>query len=136
MASLDHLSLTNKNPKHDKCSAGSDSWCKWRKVETACAEKEFNHSPSLYLNVLKHLIPIYENLSRDDLLIRCLDGYTQNSNESFNSTVSNSKTFERRLKLLKLPPLLLQVYLMKEHVYIADDERVRNSNWAASEIFR
>lgn len=31
--------------------------------------------------------PVYEDLSRDDLLNRCLGGCTQNNNESFNSTV-------------------------------------------------
>lgn len=31
--------------------------------------------------------PIYEDLSRDDLLERCLGGHTQNANESFNAIV-------------------------------------------------
>ena len=30
---------------------------------------------------------VYEDLSRDDLLERCLGGYTQNANESFNATI-------------------------------------------------
>jgi len=30
---------------------------------------------------------LYEDLSRDNLLTRCLGGYTQNANESFNATV-------------------------------------------------
>jgi uncharacterized membrane protein YdbT with pleckstrin-like domain len=37
--------------------------------------------------VQKHILPIYEDLSRLDLLERCLGGHTQNANESFNSTV-------------------------------------------------
>lgn len=49
--------------------------------------KDFNHPPPLHSDVQKHLLPIYENLSRTDLLERCLGGYTQNANESFNSTV-------------------------------------------------
>jgi len=35
----------------------------------------------------QHLLRIYEALSRDDLLQRCLGGHTQNANESFNATV-------------------------------------------------
>jgi len=31
--------------------------------------------------------PIYEELSKDELLNRCLGGYTQNSNKSFNASV-------------------------------------------------
>ncbi|XP_032682479.1 uncharacterized protein LOC116849445 [Odontomachus brunneus] len=37
--------------------------------------------------VYKAILPIYEELSRDDLLLRCLGGFTQNSNESLNATV-------------------------------------------------
>lgn len=35
----------------------------------------------------KEILPIYEDLSRDELLTRSLGGHTQNANESFNSTV-------------------------------------------------
>ena len=38
-------------------------------------------------DVEKHIRPIYKDLSKDDLLIKCLGGHTQNANESFNSTV-------------------------------------------------
>ena len=38
-------------------------------------------------NVEEHIRPIYEELSNDEFLTRCLGGHTQNSNESFNSTV-------------------------------------------------
>ncbi|EGI57560.1 hypothetical protein G5I_14415, partial [Acromyrmex echinatior] len=37
--------------------------------------------------VFKAVKPIYEELSSDDLLSRCLGGYTQNNNESFNSVL-------------------------------------------------
>lgn len=35
----------------------------------------------------KVILPIFEDLSREDLLQRCLGGHTQNANESFNATV-------------------------------------------------
>jgi len=41
----------------------------------------------LYLVTKQHLLPIYEDLSRDYLLQRCLGGHTQNANESFNATI-------------------------------------------------
>ncbi|KAG5312845.1 COX1 oxidase, partial [Acromyrmex insinuator] len=34
-----------------------------------------------------HQKPVYEQLTTDDLLTRCIGGFTQNCNESFNSTV-------------------------------------------------
>ncbi|XP_066590498.1 uncharacterized protein [Prorops nasuta] len=48
----------------------------------------FKHSARLIdEKVEEHICPIYEELSNDDLMTRCLGGHTQNSNESFNSTV-------------------------------------------------
>ncbi|XP_025152724.1 uncharacterized protein LOC109504083 isoform X2 [Harpegnathos saltator] len=85
MATLHHLCSTNENPKHDNCPAGADSWCKWRKAEAA--SKDFNHPPPLHPEVVKHLLPIYKDFSKEQLLTRCLGGHTQNSNESFNSTI-------------------------------------------------
>ena len=72
--------------KHDNCPAGADSWCKWRKAEALGTEPEAHPHP-LHPDVQKEILPIYEDLSRDDLLERCLGGHTQNANESFNSTV-------------------------------------------------
>lgn len=45
------------------------------------------HPAPLHLDVQKYILPIYEDLSREDLLQRCLGGYTQNTNESFTSAV-------------------------------------------------
>jgi len=39
--------------------------------------------------VLQHLRPIFLDLSKDELLHKCLHGKTQNQNESFNGTVWN-----------------------------------------------
>ncbi|XP_046737742.1 uncharacterized protein LOC124406386 [Diprion similis] len=44
-------------------------------------------SPLLHKSIQKHLLPIYQDLSRDDLLKRCLGGHTQNANESSNLTI-------------------------------------------------
>ncbi|CAK9803888.1 hypothetical protein ANTQUA_LOCUS3824 [Anthophora quadrimaculata] len=49
----------------------------------------FHHKPPLSKEVFEAIKPIYEELSRDDLLNRCLEDYSQNSNESFNATVWN-----------------------------------------------
>jgi len=47
----------------------------------------YKHKPALSKEVFEAIKPIYEELSSDDLLTRCIGGFTQNSNESFNSTV-------------------------------------------------
>lgn len=88
MATLDHYCSTDKNPRHKNCPEGPESWCEWRKAKAANNLASFKHPARLINdNVEKHIRPIYEDLSNDDLLTRCLGGHTQNSNESFNSIV-------------------------------------------------
>lgn len=85
MATYYHMCSTNENPKHEFCPPGADSWCKWQKAQVI--EANFEHPTPLHPDVQKHILPIYEDLSQEDLLQRCLGGHTQNANESFNSTV-------------------------------------------------
>ncbi|CAH2083321.1 unnamed protein product [Euphydryas editha] len=81
---LYHKLSTDQKPQHDGCS---ESWCDWKKAQAANSLDTFHHKPPLSQEVFKAIRPIYEELSRDELLNRCLGGYTQNSNESFNATV-------------------------------------------------
>ena len=39
------------------------------------------------MDVIKHVKPVFEELSDDKLLRKCLHGKTQNQNESYNSTI-------------------------------------------------
>lgn len=48
---------------------------------------ESDYPPPLHEDVQKHILPIYNDLSINDLLTKCLGGHTQNVNESFNVTV-------------------------------------------------
>ena len=48
-----------------------------------------HHKPPLSQEVFKAIKPVYDDLNRDELLNRCLGGFTQNSNESFNAAVCN-----------------------------------------------
>ena len=88
IATLDHYCCTDKSPRHENCSTGADSWREWRKAEATNQLKTFKHPPRLIDDQIeKHIRPIYQDLSNDDLLTRCLGCHTQNANESFNSTV-------------------------------------------------
>lgn len=83
-----HKISTNKNPQHMNCSPGSSSWCKWQKAVADGTIDEFDHENSpLNDDVLKVIKPIYESLSTDTLLERCLGSETQNNNESLNSLI-------------------------------------------------
>nr|XP_031848752.1 uncharacterized protein LOC116434154 [Nomia melanderi] len=65
---------------------------------------DFNHPTPLHPDVLKHLKPIYEEFSKEDLLTRCLGGRTQNCNESFNSIVwrLNPKYLNSGAKIIEI----------------------------------
>jgi len=69
---------------------------------------DFHHKAPLPKEVFKAIKPIYEELSQDELLNRCLGGYTQNSNESFNATVWNlaPKSYSSRKKVLNIAILI------------------------------
>lgn len=86
-ATLEHKLSTDDEPRHDKCPTGEDSWCSWQKAKAIDTLADFKHKPALSEEVYEAIKPIYEDLSKDDLLTRCIGGYTQNNNESFNSTV-------------------------------------------------
>lgn len=49
--------------------------------------KSVPHTNSINPEVAEHILPIYQELPKNDLLERCLGGHTQNANESFNSTL-------------------------------------------------
>lgn len=88
MATIKHIFSTKENPDHGNCPSGADSWCKWQKAVAQGKDPTLvDLTPPLNQSLKEHLLPIYEDLSKEDLLQRCLGGHTQNANESFNSTI-------------------------------------------------
>lgn len=82
-----HKCSTDKDPQHSKCPEGVNSWCKWRVAEATGELASFKHEHPLCKNVQEAIKPVYQALSKDDLLHRCLGGNTQNCNESLNACV-------------------------------------------------
>lgn len=107
MATYYHMISTDENPRHEYCPEGEDSWCEWQK-QTALGMTHKPHPTPLHPDVQKEILPIYEDLSRDELLERCLGGHTQNANESFNSTVWRlaPKHLHSGLKIVELASYL------------------------------
>ncbi|KAJ8043255.1 hypothetical protein HOLleu_10266 [Holothuria leucospilota] len=71
--------------RHRYCPDGtteSPSWCKFKR-EGSMDDKP-HHLDPVFLNILR---PHFERLSSPDLLERCLGGFTQNQNESFNALI-------------------------------------------------
>lgn len=75
---------------------------------------EYTHKSHLHEEVYKAITPIYEKLTSDDLLTRCVGGFTQNSNESFNATVTMTPKMTSNGKNILDTQLyiLLQVLIM------------------------
>jgi len=86
-ATLYHKISTDENPQHQKCPIGPDSWCTWQQATAANTLHIYNHKPPMSTEIFNAIQKIYQDLTTEDLLSRCLGGYTQNSNESFNSIV-------------------------------------------------
>ena len=85
-ASLFHCSSSKKRNLHDHCPDGPESWCRYKK-DVANKTKLYKPGPGLPDHIIAELKPIYERLSNDELLKRCLDGKTQNQNESLNGMI-------------------------------------------------
>jgi len=50
-----------------------------------CAESlshNYTHPEPLHKDVAKHILPIYQDLTKKKLLERCIGGHTQNPNDS------------------------------------------------------
>ena len=75
----------NREEQHQYCPKGKDSWCKFQdKANQTDTYNSRNCLPARFLSKLK---PIFDDLSSADLLSRCLDGYTQNANESLHGMI-------------------------------------------------
>ena len=71
----------NREEQHQYCPKGKDSWCKFQKDE-ASGTDTYTSQKCLPAKFLRKLKPTFDDLSSTDLLSRCLEGYTQNANES------------------------------------------------------
>ena len=89
-ATFYHATSTDEKPQHDRCPVGADSWCFYQKA-LATGQTPGPHRTNvgtpLSVDVAKPVKEVYERLSHDDLLTRCLCGQTQNPNESLHSKV-------------------------------------------------
>ena len=83
MASLYHVASSDEKPQHDKCPQGENTWCKYWKSKAEGTEH--NHKgKGLSDDIVKAVLPIYEDLTKETLLAGCLHGRTQNQNEAIN----------------------------------------------------
>lgn len=80
-----HKLSTDEEPQHGLCPDGENSWCGYKKAQSL--NQTYSHKNSLPEAVLLAIKPIFRDLSKPQLLKKCLHGQTQNPNESFNSVI-------------------------------------------------
>ena len=85
-ATLYHVASSETNNNHSQCSLGEKSWCRFNQ-DVVTGKNTFKHGSGLPREVVIELLPMYIELSSDELLSKCLHGKTQNQNESFNATI-------------------------------------------------
>ena len=89
---LYHAMSTDKKPQHFKCPEGPESCCFYNRMK---AKNETPGSHKLHLGspldekLAKDIIPVYQKMANESLLERCLEGKTQNSNESLHASIWN-----------------------------------------------
>ena len=86
LASLWHCASNDKKPLHTHCPDGKESWCDYKR-DKANKTSTYKHSKGLPLDVSLQMKPVYARFSDKELLRKCLDGKTQNQNESFNGMI-------------------------------------------------
>ncbi|CAB3990356.1 Hypothetical predicted protein [Paramuricea clavata] len=72
--------------QHEYCPKSGDTWCKYWKDKND-GTNLYNEDNRLSEVFMDELDPIFTRLSKDDLLIRCLKGITQNQNEAANGVL-------------------------------------------------
>lgn len=79
-----HKGSSDENPVHNFCDV---KWCPFLKAKEK--GNQYTHRTNQYLpsSVMDAIKPIWKDLTKTELLRKCLGGYTQNQNESINSTI-------------------------------------------------
>lgn len=85
-ATFYHKISTDETPQHNYCPQESDSWCSWQQAKADGSLTEYKHKDNLHPDVVNAIKPIYEEMTKSNLLERCL-GFNQNNNESLNALI-------------------------------------------------
>ncbi|XP_066583306.1 LOW QUALITY PROTEIN: uncharacterized protein [Prorops nasuta] len=78
----------NQEEQHSKYPKRADSWCEYQRAKASNELDSYQQSyTSLPADVLEAIRPIYDDLSKTELLQRCIGGFTQKNNESLNNLI-------------------------------------------------
>ena len=78
--------IPNEDERHKYCPREKTSWCKWW-LDKLNSTTKYKRNVNLPLAIKKELEKVFQDLSQEKLLEKCLHGQTQNENESLNSVI-------------------------------------------------
>ena len=81
-ACLLHVASTDKNPQHQLCPDGPNSWCGYKRDKD-----QYKHKNGIPKSIVDFIKPVFQDLSKTDLLSKCTHGLTQNVNECLNGLI-------------------------------------------------
>ena len=81
-ASLLHVASTDTNPQHHLCPDGPNSWCGYKRDKD-----QYKHKNGIPKSIVEFIKPVFQDLSKTDLLSKCTHGLTQNVNECLNGLI-------------------------------------------------
>ena len=81
-ATLYHVASFDEKPQHHLCPDGEDSWCGYKRYQ-----ESYKHKNGIPGRIVKLIEPIFADLSKPDLLRKCMHGLTQNVNECLNGMI-------------------------------------------------
>lgn len=84
-ATWNHKASSDTEPLHHFCPKGPESWCKYQ--QAVSNKTAFHHTKIIPKPIMDFIKPVFMDLSKPELLQRCLKGKTQNANESFNNVL-------------------------------------------------
>ena len=93
MAILYHCSmLPDEETRHQYCPEPTAPfpWCEFKKGQRVTHKPHF-----IFPDYLPYLEPVFERLGRDSLLVRCIQGLSQNQNECLNGRVWSIATKDK-----------------------------------------
>ena len=86
-AILYHLSQNeNDEDRHKFCPPTKDSWCKFQS-DKLTGKTTYKKKVNLPKAIKDAVMPTFKDLSKDELLTKCLHGQTQNANEALNKII-------------------------------------------------
>ena len=111
MAIWHHKKSTDDNPDHDLCPEGENPWCGFQR-DAPKGTSDYIHKDPIPEAVANAILPTFEALSEESLLMKCLHRGTQNQNETINGLIWQHATKETNSSL---PTVELATFLAVAH---------------------